>query len=357
LYRVLFQPVTCSTMVHTYHHYILLVLILTNNHCTQKAEIGFAILNKPGGVPSHATVDNGVENALSMFQANLSSRIQADGDESYATLPQRLDTETSGLLVIATKKEFASYMSRILESKTRRHVDGGQEQPPNGCVDRFDTITKKYRCLVGVENKEKQRELHRLQTSKTVVTHYLDAHSSAPKTFMSTPQQDQEESATQNTKAKRWLKCQLCITKVGEALCVSEEGDSRTEASRKLARDLWAHVAKPVSFAFAVDVEVELLTGRTHQIRGQLGALGCPIVGDPLYGGGGEVTGNERNINAMALQCCAIKFPHPEWDAVTKRGKGQRLVSSTTSCTFHLEQAWWTSYLEESVPTSSESSK
>ena len=31
---------------------------------------------------------------------------------------------------------------------------------------------------------------------------------------------------------------------------------------------------------------MELLTGRTHQIRGQLAAEGCPIYGDHLYGPG-----------------------------------------------------------------------
>ena len=28
---------------------------------------------------------------------------------------------------------------------------------------------------------------------------------------------------------------------------------------------------------------IELLTGRTHQIRAQLSAVGCPLLGDPLY--------------------------------------------------------------------------
>ena len=31
-------------------------------------------------------------------------------------------------------------------------------------------------------------------------------------------------------------------------------------------------------------LEVELLTGRTHQIRVHLSHIGCPIVGDYLYG-------------------------------------------------------------------------
>ena len=31
--------------------------------------------------------------------------------------------------------------------------------------------------------------------------------------------------------------------------------------------------------------KIELVTGRTHQIRAQLAAIGCPILGDVLYGG------------------------------------------------------------------------
>ncbi|MEH7109004.1 RluA family pseudouridine synthase [Bacillus sp. JJ1764] len=52
-------------------------------------------------------------------------------------------------------------------------------------------------------------------------------------------------------------------------------------------------------------LELELETGRTHQIRVHMSYLGHPLLGDELYGG------NHELISRQALHCKKIKFIHP----------------------------------------------
>lgn len=53
-------------------------------------------------------------------------------------------------------------------------------------------------------------------------------------------------------------------------------------------------------------VTIRLHTGRTHQIRVHFSAIGCPLLGDDLYGG--DVT---RGIERQALHCGELSFIHP----------------------------------------------
>ncbi len=54
-------------------------------------------------------------------------------------------------------------------------------------------------------------------------------------------------------------------------------------------------------------LRVRLETGRTHQIRVHLEAIGHPVAGDPVYGRGPEL-GLERQF----LHAAELRFPHPE---------------------------------------------
>jgi 23S rRNA pseudouridine1911/1915/1917 synthase len=59
-------------------------------------------------------------------------------------------------------------------------------------------------------------------------------------------------------------------------------------------------------------VELELKTGRTHQIRVHLSHLGWPIVGDDMYGGKPFVASDGTTVIArQALHACILGIHHP----------------------------------------------
>jgi 23S rRNA pseudouridine1911/1915/1917 synthase len=66
-------------------------------------------------------------------------------------------------------------------------------------------------------------------------------------------------------------------------------------------------------------VQVQLETGRTHQIRVHLAHIGHALIGDPLYGGGlklpkgasAELTATLRGFRRQALHAEKLAFTHP----------------------------------------------
>jgi 23S rRNA-/tRNA-specific pseudouridylate synthase len=298
----------------------------TNAATATKRKTVFAVLHKPVGLPSHSTVDNAVENLLYQYQHH--HRRQDHPVSNYASLPQRLDTETSGLLVVATHPSFARYFSRLLQQKTAGTATASKTPT------RIPTIQKRYRCLVAVRNEElwDSFSIKYLQTG-AVVEHFVDANSPAPKTFVETrgldhvpfPSETAPPPAGTAANPTRWQLCRLRIS--------SATGPFRAPHGTGSLR---SSPADRPHFGCCFELEIELLTGRTHQIRGQLAALGCPIVGDPLYGTQATTTTNKkdwRNRSAirMALQCCKLSFPVAD----DETGGTPRWLD------FELDSAWW----------------
>ena len=56
-------------------------------------------------------------------------------------------------------------------------------------------------------------------------------------------------------------------------------------------------------------LRVRLETGRTHQIRAHLAAIGHPVCGDPRYGGG--PSGERLGLSRQFLHATALTFRHP----------------------------------------------
>jgi 23S rRNA pseudouridine1911/1915/1917 synthase len=89
--------------------------------------------------------------------------------------------------------------------------------------------------------------------------------------------------------------------------------DEYESGRRHIARDedepsrpAVTHYRVKERFSRAALLEVELETGRQHQIRLHLRAIGHPIVGDGVYGPKERSSGSRPLLHA-----CALAFPHP----------------------------------------------
>jgi 23S rRNA pseudouridine1911/1915/1917 synthase len=189
----------------------------------------FIVVNKPAGIPVHATLDNRAENVAHQISAAL-------GVSVYVT--QRLDAAVSGLIVFARTQRFQQEFNQLLrERKVKKH----------------------YRALVTTAP-EVGRHLH-----------YMEPTPRGPKTVVTDPRPN-------------WLECALRVVSV-----------------------------VPAGSAF--EVEIDLETGRTHQIRAQLAAVGSPIVGDTLYGSLNPYEVNGVPRPGLALFSASTSWSCPEGTA------------------------------------------
>ena len=70
-------------------------------------------------------------------------------------------------------------------------------------------------------------------------------------------------------------------------------------------------------------LEMELITGKTHQLRSHLAAMGHPILGDPKYG---DLPVNEKirgkyGLRGQMLWCCRIEFPRMDGELPELSGR------------------------------------
>ena len=163
-------------------------------------------------------------------------------------------TENS-LTQLSLVRKFPLFVTHRLDTLTSGLIVYGKK---SSCVKSFNiqlqqrTIRKKYVALIETTQKIPSH-----------LVHYMDPAPGIPKKLS-----DQA--------AEGWSKCELEVL-------------AQKEISPELS---W--------------MKLNLLTGRTHQIRAQLSYLQAPIAGDALYGA-------RQNFqdNAIALRSCEIEF---NWD-------------------------------------------
>ena len=181
---------------------------------------GYWVIDKPAHVSVHPTVDNAMENVAEMIRQARS----AQGEENvYVSTPQRLDQNTSGLFVVATKKSFAAYYAKLLRRKT------DQQLSSNSTIS--DAIHKRYKCLLCLivppfdgawSVATAMNHLQTFANEQRIMRHYLEPSIRAPKHFAATPAND------------TWTECLLRLTEVGE-ICPLVG----SEAGKELATSLW----------------------------------------------------------------------------------------------------------------------
>ena len=92
--------------------------------------------------------------------------------------------------------------------------------------------------------------------------------------------------------------CDIPLLKSGRRVVPGEN-----EAGADAARTAWTVLNRSGDHGL---IEARPETGRMHQIRAHLAAMGCPILGDPIYGDGSETA--ER----LMLHAVGLEMSHPD---------------------------------------------
>lgn len=174
--------------------------------------------------------------------------------------------------------------------------------------------------------------------------HRLDTGTSGLVLLAKTPQA--EEFITDAIRKRSIRKRYLCVTfgrpEPAEAILqdyLLKDAETGTVRVLKSARPgakeiITRYETLAVSGRLAL-LRVELVTGRTHQIRAHLASIGCPILGDSKYGN--NATNRELKLKYQALCAWQLTFP-----TLT-----DPLLQGVSGRSFQAEKPWWHQQLLE----------
>lgn len=213
----------------------------------------YLVLNKPPWLPVAPTVDNIVESALSGAARGIQS------PKNALLITSKLDHGTEGLVVVG---KHSSFVAKFNEKFVRG---------PCGSLRKF------YRALV-----------RRPPQHVGLIQHRVKMRVRRPGTPYFTLVLQDESSAQQGAACSLvilgWQRVRLteqASKMFSSSYSTAVKGDI-TSREGGTVRIYDENQIDP-AIVDAYEVNIELITGRTHQIRAQLSAIGSPLLGDHLY--------------------------------------------------------------------------
>ncbi len=216
------------------------------------------VLNKPAGLVVHPAPGNPDHTLVNALLAHCGSSLSGIGGVRRPGIVHRLDKDTSGVMVVAKNDATHTALSRLFANHD---------------------LTRIYQAVVwGAPKLPAGAKTATIDAA--IGRHPVDRKRMAVRRNSGAPKADGKEGRRPGKRAltEYWIE-----RRFGPAL---------------------APVASLVG--------ARLGTGRTHQVRVHLAHVGCPVVGDPLYGRRNR-PGPEalRTFGRQALHASVLEFRHP----------------------------------------------
>jgi 23S rRNA pseudouridine1911/1915/1917 synthase len=215
----------------------------------------------------------------------------------------------AGQEVVCHLQSFAIPEAERSEPLTILHEDGAllAVDKPAGMPSHPTYARKRGTALQLAEAELHRREgrkvllwpLHRLDTATSGVLLFAKAQAAARAV-------NQSFARRRVTKRYHALVCGVPAEASGDIRLALAEGHLRSEISAS-GKEAVTRYEVLEAFADAALVGIEPQTGRMHQIRVHLAAIGHPVLGDPKYGR--ETTGG--TAARLMLHASSLALPHP----------------------------------------------